>query len=149
MRWRDLESFSFGDSPALADELSTLVLDGVKTATCWAAADGQLTEVGKRMVMLDGSGVARAVLETVELSQRRFNEVDATFAFDEGEEDRSLNSWRNAHRTYFGRRGQFAEDMLLYCQRFRIVERIPREPQVAPSTGQNRPVDVGHRVGSR
>jgi uncharacterized protein YhfF len=33
MGWRDLESFSFGDSPALADELSTLVLDGVKTAT--------------------------------------------------------------------------------------------------------------------
>jgi uncharacterized protein YhfF len=64
MGWRDLESFSFGDSPALADELSILVFDGVKTATCWAAVDGQLTEVGKRMAMLDGSGVARAVLET-------------------------------------------------------------------------------------
>ena len=64
MGWRDLESFSFGDSPALADELSILVFDGVKTATCWAAVDGKLTEVGKRMAMLDGSGVARAVLET-------------------------------------------------------------------------------------
>jgi uncharacterized protein YhfF len=133
MGWRDLESFSFGDSPALADELSILVLDGVKTATCWAAVDGQLTEVGKRMAMLDGSGVARAVLETMELSLRRFNEVDATFAFDEGEGDRSLKFWRNAHRTYFGRRGQFAENMLLYCQRFRIVERIHTEPQIVPS----------------
>ena len=133
MGWRDLESFSFGDSPALADELSILVLDGVKIATCWAAVDGQLTEVGKRMTMLDGSGVARAVLETMELSLRRFNEVDATFAFDEGEGDRSLKFWRNAHRTYFGRRGQFAENMLLYCQRFRIVERIHTEPQIVPS----------------
>jgi uncharacterized protein YhfF len=133
MGWRDLESFSFGDSPALADELSILVLDGVKTATCWAAVDGQLTEVGKRMAMLDGSGVPRAVLETVELSLRRFNEVDSTFAFDEGEGDRSLKFWRNAHRTYFGRRGQFAENMLLYCQRFRIVERIHTEPQIVPS----------------
>jgi uncharacterized protein YhfF len=133
MGWRDLESFSFGDSPALADELSILVLDGVKTATCWAAVDGQLTEVGKRMAMLDGSGVARAVLETMGLSLRRFNEVDATFAFDEGEGDRSLKFWRNAHRTYFGRRGQFAENMLLYCQRFRIVERIHTEPQIVPS----------------
>jgi uncharacterized protein YhfF len=92
MGWRDLESFSFGDSPALADELSILVLEWVKTATCWAAVDGQLTEVGKRMAMLDGSGVARAVLETMELSLRRFNEVDATFAFDEDEGDRSLKN---------------------------------------------------------
>jgi uncharacterized protein YhfF len=29
--WRDLESYSFGDSPALADELAALVLAGVKT----------------------------------------------------------------------------------------------------------------------
>jgi uncharacterized protein YhfF len=26
--WRELESFSFGDSPALADELAALVLAG-------------------------------------------------------------------------------------------------------------------------
>ncbi len=64
---------------------------------------------------------------------RRVGVVDAAFAFDEGEDDRSLESWRNAHRTYFGRRGQFAENMLLYCQRFRIVERINTEPQIAPS----------------
>jgi uncharacterized protein YhfF len=85
------------------------------------------------MVMLDGLGVARAVLETVELSLRRFNEVDATFAFDEGEGDRSLEFWRNAHRTYFGGRGQFAEDMLLCRQRFRIVERIHAKPRIVPS----------------
>ena len=127
MGWRDLASFSFGDNPALADELSVLVLSGVKTATCWAAADGRSKEVGKRMAMLDGSGVARAVLETVELSLKRFDEVDATFAFDEGEGDRSLTFWRNAHRSYFDRRGQFAEDMLLCCERFRVVERILTE----------------------
>jgi hypothetical protein len=44
-----------------------------------------LTELGKRMVMLDGAGHPRAVVETVELTQRRFNEVDAQFAFDEGD----------------------------------------------------------------
>ena len=54
MQWRDLEAFSFGDNPALAAELAALVLDGQKTATCWAASDGPITEVGKRMVMLDG-----------------------------------------------------------------------------------------------
>lgn len=121
MDWRSLESFSFGDGPALADELSALVLEGRKTATCWAASDGLPTEVGKRMVMLDGAGRPLAVIETVELTQRRFDEVDAAFAHDEGEGDRSLAFWREGHREYFTRRGQFAPDMLLWCERFRVV----------------------------
>ena len=45
-------------------------------------------EVGKRMVMLDGAGRPRAVLATIELTLRRFDEVDV--AFDEGEGDRTL-----------------------------------------------------------
>lgn len=125
MDWRDLHSFSFGDSPVIANELAALVLAGLKTATCWNAADGPGgAEVGKRTVMLNGSGKALAVLETVELFIRQFDEVDETFAFDEGEGDQSLAFWRQAHCDYFGRLGQFTEDMLLYCERFRLVERI-------------------------
>jgi uncharacterized protein YhfF len=122
--WRDLETFSFGDNPALAEELAQLVLAGLKTATCWAASEGMLTTVGKRMVMLDGAGRPRAVIETVELTARRFDAVDAAFAFDEGEGDRTLADWRRGHRIYFTRLGQFAEDMALMCERFRVVERI-------------------------
>ena len=76
------------------------------------------------MVMLDGAGRPRAVIETVEVSQRRFGEIDAAFAWDEGEGDRTLDYWRRAHRGYFSRRGEFSEDMLLYCERFRVVEII-------------------------
>jgi len=36
----DLDSFSFGDNAALADELLELVLAGKETATCWAASEG-------------------------------------------------------------------------------------------------------------
>jgi uncharacterized protein YhfF len=122
--WRLLEQFSFGDSTELADELAELVLAGKQRATCWAASDGRSTEVGKRMVMLDGAGKPRAIIETVELTQRRFDEVDEGFAFDEGEDDRTLASWRTAHRNYFGRQGTYAPDMLLYCERFRLVARI-------------------------
>ena len=122
MDWRSLETFSFGDGPALADELAALVLAGRKTATCWAASQGLLTHVGKRMVMLDGAGRPRAVIETVELVERRFADVDAAFAHDEGEGDRSLAYWRRAHDTYFSRLGQFAPDMLLWCERFRLLE---------------------------
>ena len=74
--------------------------------------------------MLSGDGRALAVIETIELTQRRFNEVDAAFAYDEGEDDRSLASWREAHRRYFTRLGQFAEDMMLWCERFRVLEKL-------------------------
>jgi uncharacterized protein YhfF len=124
----DLESFAFGDSPALADKLLELVLIGRKIATCWAASEGgKGVEVGKRWVVNDGQGRARAVLETVELTRRRFEDVDEGFAFDEGEGDRSLGHWRRAHTNYFTRRGEFAPGMELYCERFRLVEALERE----------------------
>src|SRR5271170_5157644 len=94
----DLESFAFGDTQALADELLALVLIGRKTATCWAASEGDKgVVVGKRWIVNDGQGRERAVLETVELKRRRLDEVDETFAHDEGEGDRSLAWWRGAH----------------------------------------------------
>ena len=80
------------------------------------------------MVVLDGAGLPRAVIETVELRRLRFQEVDAAFAHDEGEGDLTLAYWRKAHRTYFTRKGQFAEDMLLWCERFRVVEILSDMP---------------------
>lgn len=122
--WRALERFSFGDNPALGDELANLVLTGTKTATCWPVADGPQTEIGKRMVVQDGQGNPVAVIETTELTQRRFNDVDAAFAYDEGESDRSLITWRANHERYFSRTGGFSPNMLLYCERFRVVRRL-------------------------
>ena len=121
--WKSLEAHMFGDGPDLANELLGLVLEGKKTATCWDAAEGlKGAEVGKPWAVKDGDGVVRCVMETVELTQRRFNEVDAAFAYDEGEDDRTLAAWRAAHTNYFSRNGGFAPDMLLNCERFRLVE---------------------------
>jgi uncharacterized protein YhfF len=36
-------------------------------------------------------------LETVEVARRPFGDVDADFAYEEGEGDRSLSYWREAH----------------------------------------------------
>ncbi len=121
--WQTLDAHAFGDGPELADRLLALVLEGKKTATCWAAAEGlKGAEVGKPWAVKDGAGVVRCVLETTELTQRRFDEMDAQFAFDEGEDDRTLPAWRAAHERYFTRNGGFAPDMLLNCERFRLVE---------------------------
>lgn len=121
-RYRHLRTFAFGDSPELADELLALVVQGIKTATCSTEDEPNTSAPGERWVVLDGRGEPRCVIETIEVTYRRFNEVDAAFAYEEGEGDRSLAHWREAHRTYFGRLGRFSEDMMLMCERFRLVE---------------------------
>lgn len=122
--WQNLESFRFGDSDAMADRLAALVVAAVKTATCWSVADGQQTHVGKRMVVRDGGDRSVAVIETLRLEQVRFDEVNWDFAAAEGEGDRDLAEWRDGHQAYFERHDQFAPDMLLWCERFRVIERL-------------------------
>jgi uncharacterized protein YhfF len=121
-KYRSLRSFAFGDGPELADELLDLVMKGVKTATCSTEDEPNKSAPGERWIVLDGRSQARCVIETTEVTYRRFGEVDAGFAYEEGEGDRSLAYWRDAHHRYFGRLGKFAEDMMLMCERFRLVE---------------------------
>jgi len=121
-KYRSLRSFAFGDGAALADQLLDLVLKGLKTATCSTEDEPNTSAPGECWIVLDGRGEPRCVIETTEVTYRRFGEVDAAFARDEGEGDRSLDYWRSAHRNYFGRQGKFREDMMLMCERFRLVE---------------------------
>jgi uncharacterized protein YhfF len=138
--WQTLESFAFGDSPEMADQLLGFVLSGAKTATCWSVADGPQTHIGKRMVAKDGAGHPRAVIETVSLEQMRFCDVPWSFAEAEGEGDACLEDWRDGHQAYFNRNGGFAPDMLLYCERFRLVETI--EAASPPPCGEGPGVGV-------
>lgn len=121
-RYRDCPSFSFGDGPELATELAALVVSGRKTATVNTPDAPDCPKLGELWVVLDGEKRPVCVIETVELVPRRFDEVDAQFAFEEGEGDRSLAFWREAHETYFRRLGVFSPDMTLLCERFRLVE---------------------------
>jgi uncharacterized protein YhfF len=117
-----LRSFAFGDGPRLADELLDLVIRGLKTATCSTEDEPNTSTPGECWIVLDGRGEPACVIETIEVAYRSFLEVDAAFAYEEGEGDRSLDYWRSAHRTYFGRQGKFREEMMLLCERFRLVE---------------------------
>src|SRR5208282_4573496 len=118
-----IESFSFGDSSAAADECLELVLAGTKTATCWAASEGDKgVEVGKRWIVNDGRGRPRAIVETVEVTRRRFEDADEALAYDGGEGDRSREYWRQLYTRYLTKKGAFSKDMELYSERFRLVE---------------------------
>ena len=121
-QYQGLRSLAFGDGPALADELLDLVMRDVKTATCSTEDEPNTSKPGERWIVLDGRGRPACVIETTEVTYRRFGEVDTAFAYEEGEGDRSLAYWRQAHRSYFTRQGKFSDGMMLMCERFRLVE---------------------------
>lgn len=131
-RHRSVLAEGWGDSPAMADELGALIAAGTKTATCsalaeWEAEGDRLPQPGCLTVVLDGRDQPLCVVETIEVTIRTFNQVDAGFAYEEGEGDRSLAYWRRAHRHFFERTferigAQFSQDMLLVCERFRLIQ---------------------------
>jgi len=124
---------SWGDGPEMADELGALIVLGIKTATCsavraWEAEGNPIPKDGYITVALDGRGEPLCIVETYEITIRKYNEVDADFARAEGEGDLSLEYWREAHKRYFSRTlakigKEFSEDMPLVCERFRVIHK--------------------------
>jgi uncharacterized protein YhfF len=123
----------WGDSPEMADELGALIVAGTKTATCSALweyeAEGEpLPEVGLKTIVRDGNGDPLCIVETTEVEVRPYDEVDARFAYEEGEGDRSLEYWQDAHWRFFSRNlpdigKEPTRNMPLVCERFRVVYR--------------------------
>ena len=121
----------FGDNPELAAELAALIIEGTKTATCsalweWQAEGQPLPKVGLKTIVLDGAEKPLCIIETIEVTITPYNQVETQFAYDEGEGDRSLDYWREAHWRYFSRvlpaiNRQPTEEMPLVCERFRVV----------------------------
>jgi uncharacterized protein YhfF len=116
--------FTFGDTPALCAHLIALVRAGRKTATCGALRDVNQAEpmpvVGRQDVALNWDGTPALLIETTEVTIRRFCDVDADFALAEGEND-DLAGWQADHRAFFVRNGGWAADMELVCERFKLV----------------------------
>jgi len=122
---------SFGDNPALADELGQLVVSGIKTGTSsalweWEAKGNPIPQPGLISIVLDGQGKPMCIIETTEVVVCRFNVVDDEFAHAEGEGDLSLEYWRKAHTNFFSRvlpkiGKEFSENMPLVCERFRVI----------------------------
>ena len=121
----------WGDSPEMADELGALIAQGIKTGTCsavweWEAEGNPIPAVGLITIALDGRGEPLCIVETFEVTIRKYSEVDAEFARAEGEGDLSLEYWREAHRNFFSRTlpkigREFTEEMPLVCEQFRVI----------------------------
>lgn len=122
---------TFGDSPELADELIAFVVDGPKRATAglvaeFEAAGEELPRVGDHWIACDGSGTPRVVLRSAEVRIGPLSSVDAQFAWDEGEYDRSLESWLRGHNAFFARSCErlgieFSDRLDVVFERFQVV----------------------------
>ena len=125
-----LQSFAFGDSPEMADRLLARVIEGRKTASCaplrdlTPLGDEPMPVAGHRYIVLDGQQRPAAVIETLDVVIRRFDEVTEDFALAEGEGD--FAAWREGHKAFFARNGGWTPDLELACERFRLIEVLPR-----------------------
>jgi len=125
-KYPDAETFTFGDGPELCALLLELVRSGKKSATCGALRDFEaggeaMPLVGRQDIALDWDGTPALVIETISVERHRFCDVQEDFALAEGESG-SLEGWRADHEAYFARNGGFDPEMMLVCERFRLVE---------------------------
>ena len=122
------ESWFFANNRETAKKLAELVLSGKKQATASLmecetdTGDGGI--VGGYSVVTDFDGNPQCVIVTTQVRFLPFSEVDAQFAFDEGEGDRTLDYWRKAHTRFFNEccrelNIEFDESMLICCKRFK------------------------------
>ena len=124
----DYDDWAFGGAP---DALAELVLNGIKTATASAyplyeQEQEPLPKAGDYSVILNTKGEAVCIIRTTKVYVVPFWEVSADHAFREGEDDRSLESWREVHRDFLPREMNaggltFDEDMPVVCEEFMRV----------------------------
>jgi uncharacterized protein YhfF len=119
-------AWGFGSSPEMATELGLLVRDGPKRATASRVSDygpdEPMPAPGDLSVILGGDGEPLCVIRTTAVEARAFGDVDAEFAWTEGEGDRSLAYWREAHIRFFEGYGTPVDDATpVVLQRFELL----------------------------
>ncbi|WP_102335343.1 ASCH domain-containing protein [Salimicrobium jeotgali] len=125
----NVSAWSFGTDE---DELAGLVVRGIKTATCslyeeYVAENDPLPEEGEYSIVLDSNEEPAAIIRTNKVTIMPMNEVPESFAFREGEGDRSYTYWWNAHEKFFrplmeelGK--EFTEDTAVVCEEFELID---------------------------
>ena len=91
--------------------------------TRWCAC---LPQPGQHSVVLGADGQAVCIIRTEKVTVVPFCEVDAAHAFREGEGDKSLAFWRQAHEAFFSQELRqaglaFGPGMKVVCEEFRVV----------------------------
>ena len=128
---KNYDVVAFGDSPTMADELAALVVHGPKRATAGLLRDyeGEPTAVpviGGYAVVVNAGGDPLCVFQTTDVRIGPLSSVDDSFAWDEGEGDRTREWWLAAHTSFFTRQSEIEKfqmhpDILTIFERFKLV----------------------------
>ncbi|EHI70014.1 ASCH domain-containing protein [Streptococcus ictaluri] len=124
----EVGAWAFGAKP---DELADLVLKGIKTATASAYDLYQLDQealpqVGTYDVILNGKGEGVCIVQLTKVSIVPFDEVSAEHAYKEGEDDRTLDTWRQVHQVFFepyfkAANLVFNQNSMIVLEEFKVV----------------------------
>ena len=122
----EIDAWSFGNTPEMADKLVNLVLEGKKTATCsllraYQGYEDEIPIVGVYSLICDGREKPMCVVFYTDTFICKFNETSERHAYEEGEGDRTLDYWKKTHFDFFTSYGDFHEDENLLCERFKVV----------------------------
>ncbi len=127
------DAWCFGGGVECANELAKLVVEHTKTATTSAfelyeLENSPLPPVGGLNIILDANDHAICITETTKVYVCRYNEVSEEHAFLEGEGDRSLEYWKDVHKTFFTSvmheiDKSFDDEMLVVCEEFLVIHK--------------------------
>ena len=128
---RFYESFRVGLDDEDAETGAELILSKQKTATSsllweYESSGKALPPLGNFSVVENGQRVPVCIVKTTWIEIVRFDDVDARFAFEYGEGDRTLEDWRKMFWDYYsnacaalGR--EMSPDAPLVCERFCVI----------------------------
>ena len=120
---------AFGDAPDMQNALAALVIAGEKRASAaldrWYSGETRPRR-GDLALILNGRGEPVCVIRTTGVDVMPVSEVSADFAFEEGEGDKTLEWWRDAHRAFWRREAEregfeYSDDLEVCCERFELV----------------------------
>ncbi len=131
---KKIPSWKFGDNNKEADYLLSLVLLKKKTATSsfydsYQRRIVKLPKVGDKNLVQDSNGIERCLIINTKVEIKPFNKVTKSFAYKEGEGNRSLEYWRRGHKKFFEKRlkrrnMKLNNEVLVVCEEFKLLKKL-------------------------
>lgn len=125
------EFLTFGQTESAANKSAALVLEGLKTAKTTLLLEYQeekksIPTKGDYAIILDGRHQAIGVVQILKVRVIPFDEVTDEIAYEEGEGDRTLSTWREFYQLYFqqqckANQHSFSTKIEVVCIQFELV----------------------------
>ena len=123
---QDVEDWHFGNDKDTADNLFKLVINSEKTATSYLyLKDTKISEGFS--VLTNWDKTDKVVVFTTKTYITTFNKITKEHAKKEGENDRTLEKWREIHKDFFSKELEqynltFNENCKIVCEEFKIAK---------------------------